>query len=109
MTSDSPSWLVYMIRCHDGSLYTGITTDVLRRVEEHQQVASSNAYITAKGAKALRGKGPLTLVFTYPAADRSVASKLEYRIKRLRKAEKENLIAGILPIESLENVIEGGE
>ena len=98
-----------MIRCGDGSLYTGITTDVSRRLEEHQQVASNKEHIKAKGAKALRGKGPLKLVFTYSVADRSVASKLEYRIKQLKKAEKENLVAGIFPIENLECLIEGGK
>lgn len=98
-----------MLRCRDGSLYTGITTDVSRRVEEHQQVASSIEYIKAKGAKALRGKGPLKLVFTYSVADRSVASKLEYRIKQLKKTEKENLVAGTFSIEGLKNAIKVGE
>ena len=52
-------WTVYMIRCRDGSLYTGITTDLDRRVEEHRDIAVVKKPGAQKGAKALRGKGPL--------------------------------------------------
>lgn len=65
-------------------LYTGITTDVTRRLGQHQ---------TGKGAKALRGKGELALVFHCVAGDRSLASKLEIRVKKLSKAQKELLVS----------------
>ena len=74
MGSDS-EWFVYIIECADGRLYTGITTDVERRFDEH-------ANNKAKGAKALRGKGPLKLVFFDQVADRSKASVIEYKIKK---------------------------
>ena len=93
-----------MIRCGDGSLYTGLTTDMARRLDEHQQSAAmSRGKVAAriKGAKALRGKGPLAVAFTAPAPDRSIASKMEYRIKQLSKAQKEALVAGRIPIEEV--------
>ncbi len=86
-------WHVYMLRCADGRLYTGISTDVMRRLQEHR-----GALGNSKGAKALRGKSPLTLVWQVACADRSEASRLEYRIKQLPKASKEILVAGKLAI-----------
>jgi putative endonuclease len=74
---------VYLVRCHDGSLYTGIATDVARRISEHKD--------GAKGAKYLRGKGPLTLVYQQEIGDRSLASKIESRIKKLSSAEKSDV------------------
>lgn len=79
-------WWVYIIRNRDGDLYTGITTDPQRRLAEHRGTAG-------KGAKSLRGKAPLQIVWRRHTADRSAASRLEYRIKQLSKAQKENLIA----------------
>lgn len=76
-----------MIRCGDGSLYTGITTDVERRLAEHLDEDGK-----AVGAKYLRGKRPLSLVYSVGVADRSKASKLEYRVKRLSKTGKENMV-----------------
>lgn len=80
-------WFLYLIRTADNRLYTGITTDVARRFTQHQ---------AGKGAKALRGKGELTLVFSAPVGDRSQALRAEYRIKQLTKAQKEALVAGSL-------------
>ena len=77
-------WMIYMIRTAQNRLYTGITTDVQRRFAEHQS--------GKKGAKALRGKGPLTLVWTETAESRSAALKREAAIKKLTKRQKENLI-----------------
>ena len=94
-------WTVYMIRCRDGSLYTGITTDLDRRVEEHRDIAVVKKPAAQKGAKALRGKGPLELVFSHSVEDRSIASKLEYWIKQLKKSDKESLVAGSFSIETL--------
>lgn len=78
------AWSVYLIRCADGSLYTGITTDVERRLAEHEH--------GDKGARYLRGRGPLTLVYRREIGDRSDASRVEHRFKRLTKAEKERCL-----------------
>jgi len=72
-----------MIRCRGGFLYTGITTDVDRRFAEHQ---------AGKGAKYLRGKAPLTLVYREWIGSRSAALKRELAVKRLSRAEKEEMI-----------------
>ena len=77
------SWFVYMLRCGDGSLYTGITDDVLRRLEVHR---------AGKGAKYTRGRDPLELVYQEEVSDKSAALKREYAIKRLRREEKEQLL-----------------
>ena len=82
------SWQVYILQTAAGLLYTGISTDPVRRLREHE--------CGKKGARSLRGKGPLQIVFTRPAADRSAASILEARIKRLTRAEKLQLIRGEL-------------
>ncbi|HAX9716318.1 TPA: GIY-YIG nuclease family protein [Serratia marcescens] len=84
MTDTSPTpWHLYMLRLPSGMLYTGITTDVARRLAQHQ---------AGKGAKALRGKGELTLAFHCQVGDRSTALKLEYRVKQLSKIQKERLV-----------------
>lgn len=81
---DESGWSVYLLRCGDGSLYTGIAIDVARRLAEHEA--------GARGAKYLRGRGPLELAFSQQVGDRSAASRLEYRIKRLSREQKEMLI-----------------
>lgn len=78
-------WSVYLVRCRDRSLYTGIATDVGSRFAQHCQGG-------AKAAKYLRGRGPLELVFSAAVGDRSQASRLEARIKRLPKRDKERLV-----------------
>ncbi|WP_372964395.1 GIY-YIG nuclease family protein [Marinobacter sp.] len=80
-------WHLYLVRTSSGSLYTGITTDVARRFSEHQAGAP-------KGARSLRGKGPLTLEYQKLAGDRSRASKLEWQVKRWSRARKEALLRG---------------
>ncbi|GGD22229.1 GIY-YIG nuclease family protein [Franconibacter pulveris 1160] len=85
-------WFLYLIRTADNRLYTGITTDVARRFTQHQ---------AGKGAKALRGKGELTLVFSALVGDRSQALRAEYRIKQLTKRQKEALVAGSVAFEAL--------
>lgn len=99
MNTDSPKWFVYMLRCGDGSLYTGITTDVARRLAEHGGVAGNN-----KGAKSLRGKRPLSVAQQFSCQNRSMASQLEYRIKQLSKVKKEALVAGQMTVEELAGV-----
>ena len=74
-----------MIRCNASSLYTGVTIDVARRFDEHQSQGQ-------KCAKYLRGKGPLELVHFEELPDKSSAYKLEMKIKKLTKAEKERYI-----------------
>lgn len=85
------NWFIYMVRTASGALYTGITTDVFRRFGEHQAGAP-------KGARSLRGKGPLELVFYSPAGDRSRASKLEWHIKQWPRQRKEALVMGRLSL-----------
>jgi putative endonuclease len=79
------TWHVYLVRCDDGSLYTGIATNVRRRLAEHQEGAP-------RGARRLRGRGPLELVFERAVGDRSLALRLERRIKRLPRPRKEELV-----------------
>ncbi len=91
---DEPAlWFVYILRCGDNSLYTGITVDVERRLREHSGELGLN-----KGAKSLRGKLPLLLVFSTPQNSRSAALRLEYKIKQLSKAKKEALVSGVLTL-----------
>jgi len=80
------SWYVYILETGAGFLYTGITTELERRLEEHRG--------SPTGAKSLRGKGPLKLVYQLAVTDRSEASRLEARIKKLRRDEKLRLIQG---------------
>ena len=77
------SWYVYILRCGDGTLYTGTTDDVERRLAAHR---------SGKGAKYTRGRGPLELVYTEELPDKSAALKREYAVKQLRREEKEKLI-----------------
>ena len=76
-------WNVYVLQCGDGSLYTGISTDVARRLEEHR---------SGKGAKYTRSRGPLELVYQEDCPDKSAALKRELEIKALSRAEKLKLI-----------------
>lgn len=87
------SWSVYLLRCADGSLYTGIATDVARRFAEHGD--------SDRGAKYLRGRGPLRLELCREVGNRSLASRVEHRIKRLPKTRKEALLKEPLAIEKL--------
>lgn len=79
-------WFVYIVRCGDGTLYTGIAMDVRRRIAEH-------ARRDRRGAKYLRGRGPLRLVLVRAIGARGLALRIESRIKKFPKAVKEALIA----------------
>ena len=79
------NWVVYILRCADGSLYTGITNDLDRRMSEHE---------AGQGAKYTRGRGPLVLVYSENCEGRGEASKRENEIKSLRRDQKLELIAG---------------
>lgn len=92
MVSDS-QYSLYVLRCGDGSLYTGIAIDVAKRIAEHTD--------GPRGAKYLRGRGPLELVFEAAVGDRGLASKAEIRVKRLDRTQKESLVAGSLLLADL--------
>ena len=77
---------VYILRCADDSLYTGIALDVRRRLEEHRG--------GKRGAKYLRGRLPVALVFECLAGARGDALRLEHRVRSMSRREKEDLIAG---------------
>jgi putative endonuclease len=79
-------WHVYIIECSDETLYTGITTDVERRLDEHNT--------SLKGAKYTKGRGPVKLIYSCKIGDRAAASKEEYRIKQLSRNEKIELAHG---------------
>jgi putative endonuclease len=76
-------WSVYVVRRADGALYTGISTDVELRVAKHA---------SGRGAKALRGRGPLELVYRVRIGDRGLAQRVEHALKSLAKTEKEALV-----------------
>lgn len=77
------NWELYILRCGDGSLYTGIARDAEKRLAAHR---------SGKGAKYTRGRGPLTLVYREPCTDHGEALRRECAVKRLTRAEKEQLI-----------------
>ena len=76
-------WYLYILHCGDGTLYTGITDDVSRRLAAHR---------AGKGAKYTRGRGPLELVYTEELPDKGAALRREIAVKKLSRAEKEDLI-----------------
>jgi putative endonuclease len=76
-------WFVYIVRCADNTLYTGITTDIARRVREHNR--------EQVGSKYTRAKRPVTLVYHESVSNRSEALKREAAIKKLSKQQKEYL------------------
>lgn len=80
------TYYVYMLRCEDGSVYTGLTTNVARRLEEHRSGGS-------KGARYTRYHPPVKVLSVWRCEGRPAASRLELRIKRLPKAVKERLAA----------------
>ncbi len=93
---------LYIVRCKGGALYTGIAIDVQKRLEEHRS--------GRRGAKYLRGRGPIELVFAEVAGNRARASQLENRVKRLPRSEKIALIDGRRDLGDLlaDQVLDGG-
>lgn len=77
------NWNIYLVRCRNNTLYTGIATDVARRFQQH---ASGKG-----GARYLRGRGPLELVFQQPVGNRSTASRIEHRVRKLPRKIKNDL------------------
>lgn len=87
-------WYVYMVRCADQSLYTGVTTDVARRVDEHN-------LCDKKAARYTRTRRPVALAYTEAATDRAAACKREAQLKRLPKHAKEQLATNAKPLTDL--------
>ena len=80
----SKGWKVYIVECADGTYYTGITTNIERRILEHNY--------SFKSAKYTRSRRPVRLVYEESHADRSLASKREYQIKKMKRKDKVSLI-----------------
>ena len=78
------NWTVYILKCADGTLYTGITNDLERRMAEHE---------AGQGAKYTKGRGPFQLVYQESCEDRGLASKREHKIKALNRKAKFALVA----------------
>lgn len=78
---DTDPWFVYIVRCKDDSLYTGITKNIEARIEKHNE---------GKGAKYTKGRGPVALVKSFTCSSKSEALKLELKIKSLSKEDKLN-------------------
>ena len=85
MTEETPRWWVYLLQCSDQTLYAGITTDLNRRVQEH------NGEIRG-GARYTRARRPVHLVWSEPSESRSAASQREAAVRRLSRSQKEQLI-----------------
>ncbi len=83
--NNQSQWHVYVLRCADNSLYTGVALDVYKRLDEHNG-------ITKNGAKYTHARRPVELVYQEPANSRSDACKREYVIRNLKKTQKEKLI-----------------
>ena len=79
-------WYVYIVRCVDDTLYTGVTTDLDRRIDEHNQGGS-------KAARYTRSRGPVELVYSESQCSRAGACRREWEIKQMIKSDKERLIA----------------
>ena len=77
------AWFLYVLRCHDQTLYCGIAVDVEKRLEQHR---------SGKGARYTRGRGPLTLVHVWKLANQSEALKAEWAFKKLSRAKKEKIL-----------------
>ncbi len=78
-------WCLYVLQCADGSYYTGVSTDVERRLSEHNH--------SKRGAKYTRSRRPVRLVYLLEFGSRALAQKAEYRFKKLTRKEKERLIS----------------
>lgn len=81
----TPYWTLYILRCGDSTLYTGITLDMERRLQEHRAQGP-------KCAKYLRGRIPLTLIYSESLQTKEEALKREHSLKKLSRKEKETLI-----------------
>jgi putative endonuclease len=87
-SDEAKPWFIYMLRCADNSLYTGITLDVNKRLDQHNGIDKN-------GAKYTKARRPVKLVYKEISYSRSDACKREYAIKSLNKSDKESLIRSI--------------
>lgn len=85
MAEDTAAWWVYLLQCSDQSLYVGITTDLQRRLQEHNG-------LTPGGARYTRSRRPVRLVWSEPSDSRSAAAQREAAIRKLSRMQKERLI-----------------
>ena len=92
--SNRSVWSIYIIRCGDRSLYTGVTNNVAKRFAVHQSGGS-------QAAKYTRTRHPLKLVFTAEIGTKSAAYSAEYHVKKLTKSKKEGLVAGSISLADL--------
>lgn len=83
--NQAQTWWVYLLRCHDNSLYAGVTTDIHRRIDEHNN--------SKLGAKYTRARRPVALAYLEQAENKSLACKREYQIRHLIKVKKEQLVS----------------
>jgi putative endonuclease len=86
------AWFLYLLECADGSVYTGIATDVEARFEKH---------VSGMGARYTRSRKPVRVLGSFELADRSSASRAEYWVKRLSAVEKRALAAGLRTLASV--------
>ena len=84
MSKENNIWRVYMVRCSDGTLYTGITKDLEKRIEAHNSGKD--------GARYTRSRRPVKLVYSEEVDSKSTAAKLEYKIKKMTRAKKMEMI-----------------
>ena len=91
---ETPQWSIYMVKTRLDTLYTGISLDVERRFKEHSGDSK-------RGARYLKGKGPLELVWQQTIGSKSDALKLEYQVKQLNKHKKQQLINGLMNLDLL--------
>ena len=89
MAEDTAAWWVYLLQCSDQSLYVGITTDLQRRLQEHNG-------LTPGGARYTRSRRPVRLVWSEPSDSRSAAAQREAAIRKLSRVQKEQLIQAFL-------------
>ena len=89
MTEDTAAWWVYLLQCNDQSLYVGITTDLQRRLQEHNGM-------TPGGARYTRSRRPVRLVWSEPSGSRSAAAQREAAIRKLSRIQKEQLIQAFM-------------
>ncbi len=92
-------WYLYLVRCGDGTLYTGISNDVQRRLSVH---------LSGRGARYLRGRAPLVLARKVRVGSRNDALKVERKVKRMPKVRKEKLIQGKIKLKDLLGIKSSG-
>jgi len=86
------AWFLYLLECSDGSVYTGIATDVQARFDKH---------VSGEGARYTRSRKPVRVLASFELANRSSASRAEYWVKQLQPAEKRALAGGLRTLESV--------